>query len=123
VKKFGYSLDETGNWRIQPEEAAVVRLVFTRYVTDQKSMDVLAYSLPMEVSPRTPGGKIWQEHHVHTILCDSNYAGVEETPTGFAPGQYPPISPIELFNTAQLRLCRLTNPNYRAKIKTICFPV
>jgi len=117
--KIGYSLDETGNWRLHPEEATVVRLVFTRYVNDQKSMDVLAYNLPMEVSPRTLGGKIWQEHHIHTILSDSNYAGVEETQTGFAPGQYPPIIPIELFNPAQQRRCRLTNLNYRVKIRTI----
>lgn len=109
--KFGYSLDETENWQIQPEEATVVRLVFTRYVHDHKSMDVLAYNLPLEVSPRALGGKIWQEHHVHTILSDSNYAGFQETPTGFAPGDYPPIIPIELFNAAQHRRWRLTNPN------------
>jgi len=113
--KFGYSRDETGNWHIAHEEAAVVRFVFAHYVNNHKSMDVLAFSLPTEVSPGALGGTEWLRRHVHTILSDSNYAGLQATPTGFAPGQYPPIIPIELFNAAQQRRCRKTNPNHRTK--------
>ena len=117
--KFGYSRDETGNWHIAHEEADVVRLVFAHYVNNHKSMDVVAFSLPAEVSPGALGGTEWQRRHVHTILSDSNYAGLQATPKGFVPGRYPPIIPIELFNAAQQRRCRKTNPNYRVKIKTI----
>jgi hypothetical protein len=115
--KFGYFYDETGTSRIEHEEAAVVR--FTHYVNCHKSKDVLAFNLPMEVSPGTHGGKEWMRRHVLTILSDSSYAGVQATPTGFALGQFPPIISIELFNAAQQRRLRKANPNYRAKIKTI----
>jgi hypothetical protein len=117
--KFGYFSDEKGDWHIAHEEAAVVRLVFAHYVNNHKSMDVLAFNLPMEVCPGALGGKEWLRRHVHTILSDSNYAGVQATPTGFAPGPYPPIISIELFNAAQQRRLRKTNANYRVKIKTI----
>jgi hypothetical protein len=75
--KFGYFFDETGNCHFHNEEAAVVRFVFTRYVNDHKPMDVLSYILPMEVSPGILGGNEWRRHHVHTILSDPNYAGVQ----------------------------------------------
>ncbi len=115
--KFGYLFDLAGNCHIQHEEAAVVKFVFTHYVNDHKSMDVLAYKLPMEVSPGVLGGKEWMRRHVHTILSDPNYAGVQATPTGFVPGRYPPIIPIELFIAAQQRRWRLTNPSFRVRIK------
>ena len=82
--KFGYFPDEKGDWHIAHEEAAVVRLVFAHYVNNHKSMDVVAFNLPTEVSPGALGGKEWLRRHVHTILSDSNYAGVQATPTGFA---------------------------------------
>jgi hypothetical protein len=119
TKKFGYFFDETGSCHIQNEEAAVVRFVFMRYVNDHKPMDVLSFNLPTEVSPGALGGKEWLRRHVHTILSDSNYAGVQATPAGFAPGPYAPIISIELFNAAQQRRWRMTSPNYRAKIKTV----
>ena len=115
--KFGYFFDEAGDCHIKDEEAAVVRFVFTRYVSDHKPMDVLSYNLPMQVSPGILGGNEWCRRHVHTILSDSNYAGVQETPRGLVPGRYPPIIPLELFNAAQVRRWRLTRPNFRARIK------
>ena len=117
--KFGYFSDETGNCHVQHEEATVVRSVFTHYVKDHKAMDVLAYSLPTEVSPGVLGGKEWRRRHVHTILSDPNYAGVRATPAGFVPGRFPPIISIELFNAAQHRRWKLTNPNSRARITTV----
>jgi len=89
--KFGYFFDETGNCHVQHEEAAVVRFVFTRYVNDHKPMDVPSYNLPMEVSPGILGGNEWRRRHVHTILSDPNYAGVQATPTGFVPGDTLPF--------------------------------
>ena len=119
AKKFGYFIDETGNRQVEHEEAAVVKLLYTLYVKERKSMDVLAFNLSTEVPPGAFGGKEWLRRHVHAILSDSNYAGVQATPIGFAPGQYPPIISIELFNTAQQTRLRRTNPNYRARVKTI----
>jgi len=117
--KFGYFFDEQGNCQIKHDEAAVVRFFFTHYVNEHKPMDVLSYNLPMEVSPGILGGNEWRRRHVHTILSDANYAGVQATPAGFVPGQYPPINPIELFIAAQARRWRLSSPNYRVTIKTI----
>jgi len=114
--KFGYFFDEKRNCHIQHEEAAVVRFVFLHYVNDHKPMDVLAYDLPMEVSPGVLGGKEWMSRHVDTILSDSNYAGVQATPTGYVPGRYPPIIPIELFYAAQRRRWRLANPHHRTAL-------
>jgi hypothetical protein len=108
AKKFGYFFDGTGTSHIEHEEAAVVWLLFTLYVNCHKSMDVPAFNLPMEVCPGAPGGKEWLRRHVHTILSDPNYAGVQATPTGFAPGPHPPIISIELFNAAQQRRLRKT---------------
>ncbi len=115
--KFGYFFDEAGNCQIQKEEAAVVKFVFTRYVNDHKPIDVLSYDLPTEVRPGILGGNEWRRRHVHTILSDPNYAGVQATPKGFVPGKYPPIIPIELFIAAQARRWRMTSPNILARIK------
>ncbi len=117
--KFGYSFDEKGSYQIQQDEAAVVRFVFKHYVNEHKPMDVVSYSLPMEVRPGILGGNEWRRKHVHTILCDPDYAGVQATPAGFAPGRYPPIIPIELFIAAQERRRKLTSPNFRARIQNI----
>ena len=115
--KFGYFFDETGNCNIHNEEAAVVKFIFKHYVNERKPMDVLSYTLPVQVSPGVLGGKEWLRRHVLTILSDSNYAGVQATPKGFVPGRYPPIIPIDLFIAAQARRWRLTTPDSRARTK------
>ncbi len=109
--KFGYSFDERGSCQVRCDEAAVVRFVFEHYVNEHKPMDVLSYKLPLEVSPGILGGNEWRRRHVLTILSDPNYAGVQATPTGFVPGRYPPIVPIELFIAAQVRRWRLAIPS------------
>ena len=113
--KFGYFFDEAGNCHIQNEEAAVVRFVFTRYANDHKPIDVLSYDLPREVSPGVLGGKEWRRRHVHSILSDPTYAGIQASPTGFVPGRYLPIIPLELFIAAQEKRTKRTNPSYRER--------
>ena len=117
--KFGYSFDEQGHCQIQRDEAEVVRFVFQHYVNEHKAMDVLSYDLPMGVSPGILGGNEWRRRHVHAILADPNYAGLQVTPRGFVLGRYPPIITTELFIAAQQRRLKLTNPNFRARIKNI----
>ena len=66
--KFGYFFDEQGSCQVRCDEAAVVRFVFEHYVNEHKSMDVLSYQLPLEVSPGILGGSEWRRRHVFTIL-------------------------------------------------------
>ncbi len=102
-EKFGYQLDEYGNWVVNEKEATIVRLVFDLYVNYKKSMEVIAGRLPIDTKPGVLGGNIWNRDHVRAILNDSEYAGCADASLSASSMKLPPLLSPDQFDEAQRR--------------------
>ena len=70
---YGYERKE-GQIKIAPEQAAVIRGIFTSYLTGQSSKDIAA-RLTRERIPCRYGGVDWNETAVRYILTNEKYTG------------------------------------------------
>jgi hypothetical protein len=101
--KFGYQLDENGNWVVNEKEASIVRLIFDLYVNHKKSMEVIAGRLPFDTKPGVLGGNIWNRDHVRAILNDPEYAGCGDASLSAGSMRLPPLLSPDQFDEAQRR--------------------
>lgn len=122
---YGYSQDGEKNIYIIPEQAAAVKLIFTRF---QKGLSLreIADTLEEEKIPSPSGKAIWKTEAVKRILVNEKYAGnvmtqktyivdpiskktrknTGELPKYFIRNHHVPIIEPEVFDAVQIELSR-----------------
>ncbi|MBQ9083449.1 MAG: recombinase family protein [Clostridia bacterium] len=71
---LGYRV-QNGQLHIEPAEAEVVRLIFHKYVTEQKGTTVIARELQKAGVCNGRGSTVWSPGYIRKILRNEKYAG------------------------------------------------
>ena len=71
---YAYELDESGNPRIVPEQAAVVRQIYDCFIAGH-SVRMIKKMLEQQGVPATKGGNVWSESVIRSILKNEKYCG------------------------------------------------
>jgi len=71
---YAYELDESGKPRIIPEQAAVVRRIYDRFIAGH-SVRMIKKMLEQQGVPTARGGDVWSESVIRSILKNEKYCG------------------------------------------------
>ena len=71
---YAYELDESGKPRIIPEQAAVVRQIYDRFIAGH-SVRMIKKMLEQQGVPTAKGGDVWSESVIRSILKNEKYCG------------------------------------------------
>ena len=71
---YAYELDESGKPRIIPEQAAVVRQIYDRFIAGH-SVRMIKKMLEQQGVPTAKGGDVWSESMIRSILKNEKYCG------------------------------------------------
>ena len=73
-KCYGYTHDENGHLVIEPEQAAVVRLIFDLYLSGYSIVKIIR-ELEHRGIPSPTGKETWCKRSIDTMLTNSKYTG------------------------------------------------
>lgn len=89
---YGYKLNFLGKKEVHEERAAVVRLVYQKYIEGMNRYAITWYLINHKILRPRGDSCDWQYSMVNRILADERYLGTEK---------YPPILTREIFEAAQ----------------------
>jgi DNA invertase Pin-like site-specific DNA recombinase len=116
---YGYRIEDGKLVQI-PEEAGVVKEIFTRYLEGLSTIKI-AQLLHERGVPTKKGGR-WDGVTISYILKNPTYAGFVEWDDTLKPGEHEPLVPVEVFNRAQELLVRhIRRPEQRYKPRLLPF--
>jgi len=90
---YGYKLNYRGKKEAQEEKAAVVRLIYQKYIDGMNRYSLTWYLINHGILRPRGDSCAWRYNMVSQILMDERYVGTDK---------YPPILAKDLFDTAQL---------------------
>ena len=73
IPPLGYCKDEEKKYKIIPEEAETVRLIYDLYINGSSQSDILSYLKLRHIKNKQ--GNEFKRHVIHTILNDDRYMG------------------------------------------------
>lgn len=100
-KSLGYIVDDDQHFKIEPNEAEIVKLIFMKYDQGFKIADILRYLTNNNI--KTKRGKDFTHEGIGRILMNRNYIGEYKYSDIIVPGGMPQIIDEELFNRVQRR--------------------
>jgi len=109
---YGYRLDDKREYKVFPQEAAVVKRIFKWYAQGEH-FPWIARQLTAEGVPTKLGGR-WRPSTLGHIINNPFYTGKVKFGDQYVPGKHQPIISEKLFNTCQNRPV-LRNPRQRRK--------
>ena len=113
---FGYIRSKDGLYEIDPEQASIVREIFTRFL-DGDSFTAIANDLNSR-GIRTKMGNKWNKGSFHRMLHNEAYIGVYSYGGIRKEGGVPPIISREVFDATQEKLRANRNPVERHRVNS-----
>lgn len=110
---FGYVKGADGRYRLEPQEAAVVREIYSRVLAGEKHRSVMA-DLNARGIP-TKHGAMWSDSSFNTILHNERYTGVYIYGETRIEGGVPQIIDPAQFQAMQEHLGKKKNPRHKAE--------
>lgn len=74
---YGYRVNEEGQFEIVPEQAAVVRDIFSLYIRGLSVLKIIKY-LEARSIPSPTGKPTWSKHTIETMLENKKYIGTSQ---------------------------------------------
>jgi len=71
---YGYNTDPDGNLVINPDEAAIVRWIFDRYISGN-SLGTIAAGLEEQGIPSPTGSPKWNREAINKLISNEKYTG------------------------------------------------